>query len=142
MARGKSLHDIMDAREIARKRGLAPAQGPMGAVGPTAPMGPVAPMGLRAPTAAAALGSTAGCSAGEDLWSRIFGLKDKLFKKLRYFLVAVSIVLVALLVHAYEPFRVKAAVVIGTTGASDAVRALSVAVPMAVAAGVGLAWVS
>ena len=133
MARGKSLHDIMDAREIARKRGLAPAQGPMA---------PMAPMGPTAPTAQMALGSTAGCSAGEDLWARIFGLKDKLFRKLRYFLVAVSIVLVALLVHAYEPFRVKAAVVIGTTGASDAVRALSVAVPMAVAAGVGLAWVS
>lgn len=140
MARGKSLHDIMDAREIARKRGLAPAQGPMGAVGPAVPMGPMPSMGLRAPMGPMA--PTAGCSAGEDLWSRIFGLKDKLFKKLRYFLVAVSIVLVALLVHAYEPFRVKAAVVIGTTGASDAVRALSVAVPMAVAAGVGLAWVS
>jgi hypothetical protein len=125
MARGKSLHDIMDAREIARKRGLAPA--PTAPIAPTAPAAPIAP---------------AGCSAGEDLWTRIFGLKDRLFKKLRYFLVAVSIVLVALLVHAYEPFRVKAAVVIGTTGASEAVRALSVAVPMAVAAGVGLAWVA
>jgi hypothetical protein len=135
MARGKSLHDIMDAREIARKRGLAHAPGaPLGVpAGPTGPTGPAGP---------AALAPAPGCSPGEDLWTRIFGLKDKLVKKLRYFLVAVSIVLVALLVHAYEPFRVKAAVIVGTTGASEAVRALSVAVPMAVAAGVGLAWVS
>jgi hypothetical protein len=65
---------------------------------------------------------TAGCSAGEDLWARIFGLKDKLFKKLRYFLVAVSVVLVV-----GDPVAV---------GVADAVVE-DVAVPVALGEGVG-----
>jgi hypothetical protein len=109
MARGKSLLDLMDARELERKRGNQPVERP------------------REP---------------EDLWARMIGIKQKLWRSIRFFLIAFAVVLVAMLVHAYEPFRVGAAKMIGTTGASDAVRSLSVAVPMAVATGVGLAWVS
>ena len=111
MARGKSLLDIMDAKELERKRGNAPVERER----PREP---------------------------EDLWARLIGIKQKLWRSIRFFLIAFAAVLVAMLVHAYEPFRVGAAKMIGTTGASEAVRSLSVAVPMAVACGVGLAWVS
>jgi len=113
MARGKSLLDIMDAKELERKRGNAPVERER-----ERPREP------------------------EDLWARLIGIKQKLWRSIRFFLIAFAAVLVAMLVHAYEPFRVGAAKMIGTTGASEAVRSLSVAVPMAVACGVGLAWVS
>ena len=58
----------------------------------------------------------------------------------RRFFIAFAALLAAMLLHAYEPFRVRAAILIGTTSSSDPVRALSVAVPLAVAASVVLAW--
>ena len=113
MARGKTLLEIFDAKELERKRGNAPVEREC-----ERPREP------------------------EDLWARMIGIKQKLWRSIRFFLIAVAAVLVVMLVHAYEPYRVGAAKMIGTTGASEAVRSLSVAVPMAVATGVGLAWVS
>jgi hypothetical protein len=118
MVRGKSLLEVMDARELEKKRGPShhAAEPERREVPRDAPR--------------------------EDLWARMLAVKQRLWRSVRHFFVAFAIVLVAILVHSYEPFRVKAAVVIGTTGASEAVRALSVAVPIAVVCGVGLAWVS
>lgn len=117
MARGKTLLEIFDAKELERKRGNAPVEREREreCERPREP---------------------------EDLWARMIGIKQKLWRSIRFFLIAFAAVLVVMLVHAYEPFRVGAAKMIGTTGASEAVRSLSVAVPMAVATGVGLAWVS
>ena len=121
MARGKTLLEIFDAKELERKRGNAPVERERERERERECERPREP---------------------EDLWARMIGIKQKLWRSIRFFLIAFAAVLVAMLVHAYEPFRVGAAKMIGTTGASEAVRSLSVAVPMAVATGVGLAWVS
>ena len=118
MARGKSLLEVMDARELEKKRGPSHTA--------------AEPDRREAPREA----------PREDLWARMLAVKQRLWRSVRHFFIAFAMVLVAILVHSYEPFRVKAAVVIGTTGASEAVRALSVAVPMAVMCSVCLAWIS
>jgi hypothetical protein len=110
MPRGKTLLELMDARELERKRGRSSA--------------PVEP--AREPP--------------QDLWSRLIGLRHRAVGVVRRFFVAFAALLVAMLLHAYEPFRVRAAILLGTTSASDPVRALSVAVPLAVAASVAIAW--
>jgi hypothetical protein len=76
----------------------------------------------------------------QDLWSRIIGLRHRAWCGVRRFFLVFVVLLVAMLLHAYEPFRKRAAILIGTTSASDPVRMLSVAVPLAVAASVILAW--
>jgi hypothetical protein len=76
----------------------------------------------------------------QDLWSRIIGLRHRAWRGVRRFFLVFVVLLVAMLLHAYEPFRKRAAILIGTTSASDPVRMLSVAVPLAVAASVILAW--
>ena len=112
MPRGKTLLELMDARDLERKRRGAPI----------------------VPEAAPAL------VPPQDLWSRIFSLRHRATSVVRRFFIAFAALLVAMLLHAYEPFRVRAAAALGTTSASDPVRALSVAVPLAVAASVALAW--
>ena len=110
MQRGKTLLELMDPRELERKRGpRAVAQAP-----------PV--------------------HEPQDIWSRIIGLRHRATSVVRRFFIAFAALLAAMLLHAYEPFRVRAAILIGTTSSSDPVRALSVAVPLAVAASVLLAW--
>jgi hypothetical protein len=117
MPRGKSLLELMDARELERKRG------PRGAA-PEQHALPAPPRG----------------EAPQDLWSRIIGLRHSATRVVRRFFIAFATLLFVMLLHAYEPFRVRAAILIGTTSSSDPVRALSVAVPLAVAASVLLAW--
>jgi hypothetical protein len=116
MPRGKTLLELMDARDLERKRGAAGA--PVAAA--CAPAPPVAP--------------------AQDIWSRVLGLRHRATSAVRRFFLAFAALLVAMLLHAYEPFRVRAAALLGTTSASDPVRALSVAVPLAVATSVALAW--
>ena len=111
MQRGKTLIELMDPRELERK---------------------------RAPRAVAQSAEQA--REPEDLWSRIIGLRHRATSVVRRFFIAFAALLVAMLLHAYEPFRVRAAILLGTTSSSDPVRALSVAVPLAVAASVLLAW--
>lgn len=113
MQRGKTLLELMDPRELERKRG--PRVGPQ----------PVEREPHEAP---------------QDIWSRIIGMRHRATSVVRRFFVVFAALLVVMLLHAYEPFRVRAAILIGTTSSSDPVRALSVAVPLAVAASVLLAW--
>ena len=115
MPRGKTLLELMDARDLERKRGAAVAPAPAAcAPAPDAPP--------------------------QDIWSRVLGLRHRATSAVRRFFIAFAALLVAMLLHAYEPFRVRAAALLGTTSASDPVRALSVAVPLAVATSVALAW--
>ena len=114
MPRGKTLLELMDARDLERKRRGAPV------VPEAAPEDALVPP--------------------QDIWSRIFSLRHRATSVVRRFFIAFAALLVAMLLHAYEPFRVRAAAALGTTSASDPVRALSVAVPLAVAASVALAW--
>ena len=76
----------------------------------------------------------------QDLWSRIIGMRHRAWCGVRRFFLVFVVLLVAMLLHAYEPFRKRAAILIGTTSASDPVRMLSVAVPLAVTASGSLAW--
>lgn len=117
MPRGKSLLELMDPRELERKRG--PRAAPPEKIAPPAPIAEHEP---------------------QDLWSRIIGMRHRAMRVVRRFFIAFAALLVVMLLHAYEPFRVHAAVLLGTTASSDPVRALSVAVPLAVSAGVLLAW--
>ena len=110
MRRGKTLLELMDPRELERKRGPR-----------------VVP-------------HVESHEAPQDIWSRIIGMRHRATSVVRRFFVAFAALLVVMLLHAYEPFRVRAAILIGTTSSSDPVRALSVAVPLAVAASVLLAW--
>ena len=117
MPRGKTLLELMDARDLERKRGAS------------APAAPAAACALAPPVA-----------PPQDRWSRVLGLRHRATSAVRRFFIAFAALLVAMLLHAYEPFRVRAAALLGTTSASDPVRALSVAVPLAVATSVALAW--
>ena len=112
MQRGKTLLELMDPRELERKRGPRVVTQPV-----------VEPH-----------------EAPQDIWSRVIGMRHRATSMVRRFFVVFAALLVVMLLHAYEPFRVRAAILIGATSSSDPVRALSVAVPLAVAASVLLAW--
>jgi hypothetical protein len=140
--RGKTLVELMDARELERKR--APRQIPQASPNQIheqqqqrhAQLEPEHERPER-PERPAESSET---RPQQDLWSRIIGLRHRAWCGVRRFFLVFAVLLVAMLLHAYEPFRMRAAILIGTTSASDPVRMLSVAVPLAVTASVILAW--
>ena len=148
--RGKTLVELMDARELERKR--APRQIPQASPNqshaqPQQPHAQFEPEQKERPEdrsasdrSASDRSETSGPRPQQDLWSRIIGLRHRAWCGVRRFFLVFVVLLVAMLLHAYEPFRKRAAILIGTTSASDPVRMLSVAVPLAVAASVILAW--
>ena len=143
--RGKTLVELMDARELERKR--APRQIPQASPNqshaqPHQPHAQFEPEQKERPEdrSASDRSETSGPRPQQDMWSRIIGLRHRAWCGVRRFFLVFVVLLVAMLLHAYEPFRKRAAILIGTTSASDPVRMLSVAVPLAVAASVILAW--
>jgi hypothetical protein len=139
--RGKTLVELMDARELERKR--APRQATQSQSqqqqhqqqhpARQAPVEPERPEPERREERSES-------RPQQDLWSRIIGMRHRAWCGVRRFFLVFVVLLVAMLLHAYEPFRKRAAILIGTTSASDPVRMLSVAVPLAVTASVILAW--
>lgn len=137
--RGKTLVELMDARELERKR--APRQATQSQSqqqqqqhpARQAPLEPERPEPERRE-------ERSETRPQQDLWSRIIGMRHRAWCGVRRFFLVFVVLLVAMLLHAYEPFRKRAAILIGTTSASDPVRMLSVAVPLAVTASVILAW--
>ena len=139
--RGKTLVELMDARELERKR--APRQATQSQSqqqqqqqqhpARQAPLEPERPEPERREERSES-------RPQQDLWSRIIGMRHRAWCGVRRFFLVFVVLLVAMLLHAYEPFRKRAAIRIGTTSASDPVRMLSVAVPLAVTASVILAW--
>ena len=139
--RGKTLVELMDARELERKR--APRQATQSQSqqqhqqqqhpARQAPLEPERPEPERREERSES-------RPQQDLWSRIIGMRHRAWCGVRRFFLVFVVLLVAMLLHAYEPFRKRAAILIGTTSASDPVRMLSVAVPLAVTASVILAW--
>lgn len=144
--RGKTLVELMDARELERKR--APRQPPQNQshaqYEQQQQQQPARhDLGRREPERPEERGDKGDRDEArpqQDLWSRIIGMRHRAWCGVRRFFLVFVVLLVAMLLHAYEPFRKRAAILIGTTSASDPVRMLSVAVPLAVAASVILAW--
>ena len=138
--RGKTLVELMDARELERKR--APRQAPQNQSQQQQQQQHPARQALLEPERPEPerREERSESRPQQDLWSRIIGMRHRAWCGVRRFFLVFVVLLVAMLLHAYEPFRKRAAILIGTTSASDPVRMLSVAVPLAVTASVILAW--
>ena len=144
--RGKTLVELMDARELERKR--APRQAPPSQSHAQHEQQQQQQQQQHQPPRheqerperPEERGDKSETRPQQDLWSRIIGMRHRAWCGVRRFFLVFVVLLVAMLLHAYEPFRKRAAILIGTTSASDPVRMLSVAVPLAVAASVILAW--